>query len=89
MMSAHVCACVCVCVCAFLYVCACVCVCMCVCTLFSLHSHQHHTLHYLLVVDVGGQRSERRKWIHCFDDVRAIIFLEGLAGYNQGEIRLT
>lgn len=37
------------------------------------------------VVDVGGQRSERRKWIHCFDDVRAIIFLEGLAGYNQGK----
>lgn len=38
------------------------------------------------VVDVGGQRSERRKWIHCFDDVRAIIFLEGLAGYNQGAV---
>lgn len=37
------------------------------------------------VVDVGGQRSERRKWIHCFDDVKAIIFLEGLAGYNQGQ----
>jgi len=37
------------------------------------------------VVDVGGQRSERRKWIHCFDDVRAIIFLEGLSGYNQGD----
>jgi len=35
------------------------------------------------VVDVGGQRSERRKWIHCFDDVSAIIFLEGLSGYNQ------
>jgi len=35
------------------------------------------------IVDVGGQRSERRKWIHCFDDVRAIIFLEGLAGYTQ------
>lgn len=35
------------------------------------------------VVDVGGQRSERRKWIHCFDDVRAILFLEGLSGYNQ------
>ena len=30
------------------------------------------------LVDVGGQRSERRKWIHCFDDVKAIIFLEGL-----------
>lgn len=39
--------------------------------------------HIYQVVDVGGQRSERRKWIHCFDDVRAIIFLEGLAGYNQ------
>jgi len=35
------------------------------------------------VVDVGGQRSERKKWIHCFDDVRAIIFVVSLAGYNQ------
>jgi hypothetical protein len=35
------------------------------------------------LVDVGGQRSERRKWIHCFDDVKAIIFLEGLSSYNQ------
>ena len=35
------------------------------------------------LVDVGGQRSERRKWINCFDDVKAIIFLESLAGYNQ------
>ena len=35
------------------------------------------------IVDVGGQRSERRKWIHYFDDVRAIVFLEGLSGYNQ------
>lgn len=35
------------------------------------------------MVDVGGQRSERRKWINCFDDVKAIIFLVGLSGYNQ------
>ncbi len=35
------------------------------------------------LVDVGGQRSERRKWIHCFDDVKAIIFLEGLSSYHQ------
>jgi GTPase SAR1 family protein len=35
------------------------------------------------VVDVGGQRSERKKWIHCFDDVKAIIFVVSLAGYNQ------
>ena len=32
---------------------------------------------------MGGQRSERRKWINCFDDVKGIIFLEGLSGYNQ------
>ena len=35
------------------------------------------------VVDVGGQRSERRKWIHCFDDVKAVMFLEGMSGYHQ------
>lgn len=34
-------------------------------------------------VDVGGQRSERRKWIHCFQDVTAVLFLVGLSGYNQ------
>ena len=35
------------------------------------------------VVDVAGQRSERKKWIHCFDDVKALIFVVSLAGYNQ------
>jgi GTPase SAR1 family protein len=35
------------------------------------------------VVDVGGQRNERRKWIHCFDNVRGVVFLVGLSGYNQ------
>lgn len=33
------------------------------------------------VVDVGGQRSERRKWINCFDGVQGIIFIVNLAGY--------
>ncbi|GAA5857182.1 hypothetical protein JCM9279_001046 [Rhodotorula babjevae] len=27
----------------------------------------------LLVVDVGGQRSERKKWIHCFENVDVLI----------------
>jgi len=35
------------------------------------------------VVDVGGQRNERKKWIKMFSDVKAIIFLVNLAGYNQ------
>ena len=30
------------------------------------------------VVDVGGQRSERKKWIHCFQDVTAILFVVAL-----------
>ena len=34
------------------------------------------------LVDVGGQRSERRKWIHCFEDVSSIIFIASLAEYN-------
>jgi len=34
------------------------------------------------LVDVGGQRSERKKWINCFADVTAILFVVNLAGYN-------
>ncbi|KAI7855452.1 G-protein alpha subunit [Circinella umbellata] len=33
--------------------------------------------------DVGGQRSERRKWIHCFDSVASIIFCVALSEYDQ------
>jgi len=35
------------------------------------------------VFDVGGQRSERKKWIHCFDNVNAIIFISSLSEYDQ------
>ena len=34
------------------------------------------------LVDVGGQRSERKKWIHCFDSVTAIIFTVALSEYD-------
>jgi guanine nucleotide-binding protein subunit alpha len=33
--------------------------------------------------DVGGQRSERKKWIHCFEDVTAIIFMAAISEYDQ------
>ena len=33
--------------------------------------------------DVGGQRSERKKWIHCFDNVTAILFVVSIAEYDQ------
>jgi hypothetical protein len=35
------------------------------------------------VFDVGGQRSERRKWIHCFENVTSIIFFAALSEYDQ------
>lgn len=36
------------------------------------------------IVDVGGQRSERKKWIHCFEDVTAILFFVALSAYDLG-----
>lgn len=46
-------------------------------TTFKLKEHE------MLMVDVGGQKSERRKWIHCFQDVTSILFLVSLSGYDQ------
>ena len=36
------------------------------------------------IVDVGGQRSERKKWIHCFEDLTAILFFVALSAYVLG-----
>lgn len=35
------------------------------------------------IVDVGGQKSERKKWIHCFENVIALIYLASLSEYDQ------
>ncbi|KAI0689200.1 G-protein alpha subunit-domain-containing protein [Cytidiella melzeri] len=46
-------------------------------TVFNLRENE------MLMVDVGGQKSERRKWIHCFQDVTSILILVSLSGYDQ------
>jgi len=38
--------------------------------------------HKFIIVDVGGQRSERKKWIHCFQDVTAVLFFVALSEYD-------
>jgi len=41
----------------------------------------HQNLHFRLV-DVGGQRNERKKWIHCFQEVTAIIFVVAVSEFD-------
>lgn len=35
------------------------------------------------IIDVGGQRSERRKWIRWFDGIHGLIFLVAISEYDQ------
>ncbi|KAG8220568.1 guanine nucleotide binding protein, alpha subunit [Butyriboletus roseoflavus] len=46
-------------------------------TRFTMSQLQIH------MFDVGGQRSERKKWIHCFESVTSIIFCTALSEYDQ------
>jgi len=38
---------------------------------------------HFIMVDVGGQRSERKKWLNCFSDVSAVIFLSAINEYDM------
>ena len=46
-------------------------------TLFELGQLNYH------MFDVGGQRSERKKWVHCFEGVHCLMFVAALSGYDQ------
>ena len=39
--------------------------------------------HPFRIFDVSGQRNQRRKWIHCFEDVNAVLFIAALSDYCE------
>lgn len=46
------------------------------------HNKKQKNCSYYRMFDVGGQRSERKKWIHCFEGVTAIIFCVAMSAYD-------
>ncbi len=42
-----------------------------------------HPLRWHRFIDVGGQRNERRKWIHAFEDVTCVMFVAAISEYDQ------
>ncbi|EGW31147.1 guanine nucleotide-binding protein alpha subunit [Spathaspora passalidarum NRRL Y-27907] len=44
---------------------------------FTINNHQFK------VYDAGGQRSERKKWIHCFEGITAVLFVLAISEYDQ------
>lgn len=48
------------------------------------HLYNNHLISSVCrMFDVGGQRSERKKWIHCFEGVTCIIFIAALSAYDM------
>jgi len=49
---------------------------------FTLKGDDGHDVQFEMY-DVGGQQNERRKWIHCFDEVTAVIFVAAISEFDQ------
>lgn len=46
--------------------------------------HQKEKVDYeFSLIDVGGQKGERRKWIQCFSDINAVVYCASLCDYNM------
>merc|ERR1719229_1850410 len=45
--------------------------------LFKIQEIKFHLL------DVGGQRNERKKWVRCFENVTAVLYVVALSEYDQ------
>ena len=50
---------------------------------FAIKDEVSHVQEIYEIFDVGGQKNERRKWVHFFDNTAGIIFVAALSGYNQ------
>lgn len=35
------------------------------------------------MIDVGGQKNQRKKWIHFFEGVTAVVFFVSLSSYDE------
>lgn len=49
----------------------------------NLSAGEQSSSFHFRMFDVGGQRSERKKWIHCFEGVTCIIFCGALSAYDM------
>jgi hypothetical protein len=46
------------------------------------YEFQHEDILFRMI-DVGGQRNQRKKWINCFSSVTSIIFLSAISEFDQ------
>nr|AGJ70286.1 G protein subunit alpha 12a [Terebratalia transversa] len=50
----------------------------------GVQEHSFRVQEFLFrVIDVAGQKSQRKKWMHFFDGVTAVIFFVALSGFNE------